>query len=91
MVLCLIDLKLARLAHDPRYRDGVVDVMAVDNLPNELPRDASQDFGEQFMAQVLNELLMPETSDMLHRATIARNGSLNEPFAYLDDYIHPTD
>ena len=80
-----------RNAEAPPHEDGVVDVMAVDNLPNELPRDASQDFGEQFMAQVLNELLMPETSDMLHRATIARNGSLNEPFAYLDDYIHPTD
>ncbi len=27
VVLCMIDLKLARLTHDPAYRDGVIDVI----------------------------------------------------------------
>ena len=27
VVLCMIDLKLARLQHDPAYRDGITDVI----------------------------------------------------------------
>ena len=63
-----------------------IDVMAIDNLPNELPRDASESFGEQFLEYVLPELLK-EKSEFLERATIAKNGDLTERYEYLRDYV----
>jgi saccharopine dehydrogenase (NAD+, L-lysine forming) len=68
------------------YQPNVIDIMAVDNLPNELPRDASESFGEKMMTVVIPELLKPN-SDMLERATIAINGNLTEKFFYLKDYV----
>lgn len=62
-------------------------VMAVDNLPGELPRDASADFGKALMQQVIPELLGIRDTGMIHRATIAGAGQLNAPFAYLKDYL----
>lgn len=70
---------------DP-FQNGVIDVMAVDNLPNELPRDASEDFGRQFMEKVLPEL-KKESSPMLERATIAKNGLLTSNFSYLQSFV----
>ncbi|TDW96565.1 NAD(P)-dependent oxidoreductase [Dinghuibacter silviterrae] len=67
------------------YLQGSVDVMAVGNLPNELPRDASQYFGEQFIKFVLPELWKVR-SDLLKRATMVREGQLTEGFRYLEDY-----
>jgi alanine dehydrogenase len=63
-----------------------VDVMAIDNLPNELPRDASTEFGDRFISSVLPALLSGD-SPMLERATIARKGALLPAFSYLEDYI----
>jgi alanine dehydrogenase len=68
------------------FQNGVVDVMAVDNLPNELPRDASEDFGNQFLQYVFPEL-QKASSAMLDRATIARDGQLTEPYFYLQDFV----
>jgi alanine dehydrogenase len=65
----------------------IIDIMAVDNLPNELPRDASQYFGSQFEKYVLKELLK-EHSDILERATICRSGSLTPKYEYLTDYAY---
>ncbi len=62
-----------------------VDVLAVGNLPNELPRDASRYFGEQLIKFVLEDLL-GSGSDILDRATIAENGKLTEHFQYLKEY-----
>ncbi len=62
-----------------------VDVMAVGNLPNELPRDASRYFGEQLIKHVLNDLLRGGSS-IIDRATMVRKGELTEPFQYLIDY-----
>ncbi len=67
------------------HQEHVIDMMTVDNLPNELPRDASKAFGEQFMEHILPEFLKPQ-SDMLDRATIAVNGELGEHFLYLKEY-----
>lgn len=67
------------------YLASSVDVMAVGNLPNELPRDASKYFGEQLLKYVLPDLLEGE-SDILHRATIVREGKLTEAYNYLCDY-----
>jgi hypothetical protein len=63
-----------------------IDVMAIDNLPNELPRDASTAFGKKFIASVLPDLIIGGT-DKLKRATIARKGALMPAFSYLEDYI----
>lgn len=62
-----------------------VDVLAVGNLPNELPRDASRYFGEQLIKFVLEDLL-GSGSEILDRATIAKNGELTGHFEYLKEY-----
>ena len=69
------------------FKQGTVDVMAVDNLPNELPRDASDFFGVQLTKNVLPELFNKE-SEMLKRATIAMNGDLTSAYEYLRDYVN---
>ncbi|WP_143306369.1 NAD(P)-dependent oxidoreductase [Chitinophaga vietnamensis] len=68
------------------YLPGTVDMMCVSNLPNELPRDASQYFGDQLMKYVFEELLKGD-SEMIINATIASNGKLTEKFSYLQDYV----
>jgi saccharopine dehydrogenase (NAD+, L-lysine-forming) len=69
----------------PSFSSGSIDVMAIDNLPNELPRDASEDFGNIFMSRILPELTKPG-SKILYKATIASDGLLNDPYLYLSDY-----
>jgi len=68
------------------YLPHVIDIMSIDNLPNELPRDASESFGERMINEVIPELLKPQ-SDMIDRATIARDGKLTERYQYLKDYV----
>ena len=63
-----------------------IDVMAVGNLPNELPRDASNYFGEQLIKYVLDDVLN-NTSDIIERATMVKNGKLTERFSYLKNYV----
>ncbi len=65
----------------------VIDVMAVDNLPNELPRDASRYFGIHFEKHILPELLK-EKSDILMRATLCEHGRLTKKYEYLSDYAY---
>lgn len=67
------------------YLRNSIDIMAVGNLPNELPRDASRYFGEQLIKYVLEDLV-GKGSDVLDRATITRDGQLTAPYAYLQDY-----
>jgi hypothetical protein len=67
------------------YLPGSVDVMAIGNLPNELPRDASRYFGEQLIKHVLNDLLRGG-STIIDRATMVRQGELTEPYLYLAGY-----
>jgi alanine dehydrogenase len=67
------------------YLPGSIDIMAVGNLPNELPRDASRYFGEQLIKHVLEDLV-GDGSDIIRRATITHNGSLTKEFEYLKDY-----
>jgi len=70
------------------HQDHVVDMMTIDNLPNELPRDASRAFGNRLIDYVLQELLNREDSDMITRATVARDGKLGPHFGYLEDYVN---
>lgn len=67
------------------YLKNSIDIMAVGNLPNELPRDASRYFGEQLIKHVLEDLI-GNGSAIIDRATMAKDGKLTKPFSYLQDY-----
>jgi saccharopine dehydrogenase (NAD+, L-lysine forming) len=67
------------------YLPTSIDVMAVGNLPNELPRDASRYFGEQLIKYVLPSLL-GTPSAVIERATITAGGRLTPTYSYLQDY-----
>ena len=65
---------------------GSITVMSVDNLPCELPRDASKSFGRDLMDRVLPNLIGEDAGGMIARATIARDGKLTDRYSYLADY-----
>ncbi len=67
------------------YLTNSIDVIAVGNLPNELPRDASRYFGEQLIKYVLKDLV-ENGSDIIERATIIKEGKLTAHFNYLKEY-----
>lgn len=67
-----------------------VTVMAVDNLPCELPRSASDEFGRDLIDRILKPLLFEDTEGIIKRGTIAENGKLTAEFAYLQDYVNAT-
>jgi saccharopine dehydrogenase (NAD+, L-lysine-forming) len=69
------------------FGKGIVDMMTIDNLPNELPRDASYSFGNQFITNILPELLNSD-SDVIKRATVTENGDLGSHFEYLREYLN---
>ncbi len=71
----------------PPFSKNAIDMMTIDNLPNELPRDASSAFGEMFLTHVFPELSKP-SSEMLEKATVAENGKLGKHFGYLSDYLN---
>jgi saccharopine dehydrogenase (NAD+, L-lysine forming) len=64
-----------------------VTVMGVDNLPCELPRSASEEFGRDLIDKILRPLLGKDKEGIIRRATIAENGSLTKAFQYLTDYV----
>ena len=75
-------------SEEPAFtRNTNITVMAIDNLPGELPRDASQDFGRQLMQNVLHGLFTNLEEMMIGNATILKNGRLTPSFSYLDDYL----
>ena|SRR5579871_1175404 len=67
------------------YLENSVDMIAIGNLPNELPRDASRYFGEQLIKYVLEDLIKGN-SPVIEKATIVKEGKLTTPFSYLKDY-----
>ena len=67
------------------YQPHTVDVMAVGNLPNELPRDASRYFGEQLIKHILLDLIAGDSS-VIERATILKKGVLTEAYQYMSAY-----
>ena len=64
-----------------------ITVMAVDNLPGELPRDASEDFGRMLMDKIIPSLMEEDSQDIIGRATILKEGKLTPRFSYLRDYL----
>ena len=64
-------------------------VMAVDNLPCELPLDASEDFGNELIKEVFDALFVEDSSEMIKRGSQTDlNGELMPDFKYLEDYIN---
>ena len=61
--------------------------MAVDNLPCELPKDASEDFGSEFIKYILPNIAGDDTDAILERATMTDNKELTKYYAYLQDYV----
>jgi alanine dehydrogenase len=75
----------SRVETEP-YKEASIDMMTIDNLPNELPRDASEAFGSMFIEHVLPQLDNDE-SEMLDKATITKDGDLGSHFEYLRSYL----
>jgi len=61
-------------------------VMAVDNLPSELPRDASEEFGDSVISEIL-PYLIEKDDGRINRATTASQGKFCSSFSYLKDFI----
>ena len=72
-------------------KEDSIGVMAVDNLPCELPKDASVSFGEMFIDNVLEPLLGNDPEDIIYRASETKEGQLTPHFAYLQDYLEGKD
>ncbi|MGV3459722.1 MAG: NAD(P)-dependent oxidoreductase [Flavobacterium sp.] len=70
------------------HHPAAIVVMAVDNLPCELPRDASEGFGEMFMKHVIPAFFNGDKDGILHRAQITHSGRLMPRFEYLEGYVH---
>lgn len=66
---------------------GSILVMSVDNLPCELPKDASEGFGEMFMEHVIPAFFNGDKDGILQRAKMTENGKLTKRFEYLQDYV----
>jgi saccharopine dehydrogenase (NAD+, L-lysine forming) len=81
--------KVTQQEDDPMAADSIA-VMAVDNLPNELPKDASEEFGENLFHYVIPEILA-ESSAMLAGARITRDGKVTDVYAYMRNYAAETE
>jgi hypothetical protein len=67
--------------------DNAITVMVVDNLPCELPKDASADFGREFIDKILPHLI-DDKENVIGRATICANGDLTPDYEFLRDYVN---
>jgi alanine dehydrogenase len=77
-----------QLESEVSYKDeNAIVVMAVDNLPCELPKDASEGFGEMFLKNVIPAFFNNDKEGVLQRAKMTENGKLTERFSYLQDYL----
>ncbi len=69
------------------FHPAAIVVMAVDNLPCELPKDASEGFGEMFMEHVIPAFFNGDKDGILARAKMTEKGKLTARFSYLQDYV----
>lgn len=67
--------------------EKAITVMAVDNLPCELPKDASEGFGELFLKNVIPAFYNNDAEGILARSKMTENGKLTEKYAYLQDFV----
>jgi hypothetical protein len=69
-------------------QEGAIAVMAIDNLPCELPKDASEDFGNELLKQVLPYLFGADPDQVISRGSqTTTTGELTDGFSYLSNYI----
>jgi hypothetical protein len=71
----------------PYSHPGAIVVMAIDNLPCELPRDASEGFGKSFMEHVIPAFFNGDKDGVLERARVTENGKLTKRFEYLQGFV----
>jgi len=71
----------------PIETPGAITVMAVDNLPCELPKDASEGFGKMFLKHVIPAFFNEDKDEILKRGTICDSGKLTASFDYLEGYV----
>jgi hypothetical protein len=69
------------------FHPSAIVIMAVDNLPCELPKDASEGFGDMFLEHVIPAFFNGDASGVLARAKITENGKLSPRFDYLQSYL----
>ena len=69
------------------FHPASIVVMSVDNLPCELPKDASEGFGEMFLKNVVPAFFNGDKDGVLKRAQITEDGKLTPRFSYLQDYV----
>nr|WP_309758690.1 NAD(P)-dependent oxidoreductase [Flavobacterium sp.] len=69
------------------FHPAAIVVMAVDNLPCELPKDASEGFGEMFLEHVFPSFFNGDKDEVLKRAKITEQGKLTPRFSYLQDFV----
>jgi saccharopine dehydrogenase (NAD+, L-lysine-forming) len=67
--------------------ENTITTMAVDNLPCSLPRDASENFGQELMEKVLPLLIIDPENDLIQRASITKAGKLTQRYQYLQDFV----
>ncbi len=68
------------------FKQNTIDIMAVTNLPSELPKSSSEDFSEK-----MKEIIVPEwmkNSPMIQNATLVEKGKITAKYAYLDSWLH---
>jgi alanine dehydrogenase len=73
---------------DDFIKDNVIAVMAIDNLPSELPRDASEDFGDNLISNIFPLILSKDINQIIANATICEDGILKPNFEYLNEYLY---
>lgn len=78
--------KSKQVQTDP-YGLDTIDVMAVTNLPTEMPRNASSEFGSLFLEHIAPLIADGDRDSILHRATITKFGKLTPEFSYLKDFV----
>ncbi|MCW4467678.1 NAD(P)-dependent oxidoreductase [Flavobacterium sp. MFBS3-15] len=69
------------------HHPAAIVVMAVDNLPCELPKDATEGFGEMFLNHVIPAFYDGDKDGILERARITEKGQLTDRFSYLEGYV----
>ena len=81
--------------YDPQTQSEVefdavnaITVMAVDNLPCELPKDASEGFGDMFLKHVIPAFFNDDKNGILDRARMTFNGELTSRYSYLKNYVN---
>lgn len=75
-------------SEDDFRKKDIIAVMAVDNLPCELPKDASEDFGNELIDKILPALLEKDPSHIIARGSeTTKEGKLSEYFSYLQPYL----